>query len=87
MTYVYLIINEVGDSYLGSTIDLKRRMIEHNSGRSSYTKGHVWKLVYYEAYFSELDARLREKKLKNFGQSMTHLKNRLSSSLSKISEG
>lgn len=87
MTYVYVIINELGELYFGSTIDLKRRFKEHNSDKCYSTKNHKWKLVYYEAYFSESDARAREQKLKDFGQSVKHLKNRLKNSLAKISAG
>lgn len=87
MTYVYVIVNELNELYFGSTRDLRKRLKEHNSGRSAYTKNHKWKLVYYEAYFSEADARTREQKLKSFGQSVKHLKNRLKNSLAKISAG
>lgn len=87
MHYVYVIINETGELYFGSTNDLPKRFKEHNAGKSYSTKGHAWKLVYYESYFSEADARLREKKLKQFGQSVKHLKNRLKNSLAKISAG
>jgi putative endonuclease len=87
MAYVYTIINELGELYIGSTVDLRKRIKEHNSGKSTYTKNHKWRLVYYEAYFSKADVRLREKKLKDFGQSVKHLKSRLKNSLAKISAG
>lgn len=87
MTYVYIIINGLNEIYIGSTIDLRKRMKEHNSGKSFYTKGSKWKLLYYEAYFAESDARKREMKLKQFGQSVKHLKNRLQNSFKKISAG
>ena len=38
-------------------------------------------LIYYEAYKSERDARLREKMLKHFGSSYSKLKLRLTDSL------
>lgn len=82
MFYVYLIKNECGDLYYGSTNDLRRRMSEHNAGESIATRGHQWKLVYYEAYLGEKDARFREQQLKHYGQSLSHLKNRLKYSLS-----
>jgi len=37
--------------------------------------------IYYEAYTSKLDARERERKLKHYGQSRNHLKNRIKRSL------
>ena len=83
MYYVYLLQNEQGDVYYGSTNDLRRRLTEHNGGKSFSTRGHQWKLVYYEAYSAEKDARFREQQLKRYGQSFAHLKKRLSHSLSK----
>ena len=81
MYYVYLIKNEINKIYYGSTNDLKRRIREHNNGLSYSTKGHLWQLVYYEAYSAEADARQREKQLKYHGQALAQLKRRLKSSL------
>jgi len=70
---VYVLRNKKNkELYYGYTADLKRRINEHNQDR---------KLIYYEAYLSELDARERERKLKKYGQSRTHLKNRLKETL------
>lgn len=89
MYYVYLIQNEDHVIYYGSTNDLRRRMVEHQSGKSFSTKGHIWRLIYYEAYFDEHDAREREKQLKYHGQALAQLKRRLKNSLqkTKISAG
>ena len=87
MFYVYVLIDQEGELYFGSTNNLKRRFKEHNSEKVDSTKGRSWKLLYYEAYFSEQDARARESKLKQFGQSVKHLKNRLKHSITKISAG
>jgi putative endonuclease len=76
MYYVYVIISE-DDVYIGYSNDLKRRMAEHNSGQSRYTKGKVWELVYYEAYKSAGDAKMRERKLKQDGRSRWHLMQRI----------
>lgn len=77
MYYIYLIQNKTNKSlYYGYTIDLLRRLKEHN-------ENDVWELIYYEAYRCEEDARKRERKLKDYGQSRTHLKRRLSKSLLK----
>ena len=84
MFYVYLIINEENDIYIGSTNDLRRRLYEHNHGRSFATRSHSWRLAYYEAYADEADAREREQKLKHHGYSIRHLKSRLKRSLGKI---
>ena len=66
---------------LGYTSDLRRRLREHNKGYNKSTKGNSWKLVYYEAFLSEEDARDREKKLKQRGSTKYKLLKRLSNSL------
>jgi predicted GIY-YIG superfamily endonuclease len=49
-------------------------------------KGHPeWKLVYYEAYCSESDARRRERKLKDHGNAIRELKKRIGDSLESLS--
>ena len=74
MYYVYLLKNQhTNQTYVGYTEDLKRRVKEH-AWRES-------KLVYYEAYKSEKDARNRERTLKQRGNSVKTLKLRLSGSL------
>lgn len=81
MQYVYLLKNENGEVYYGCANDLKKRISEHNQGEVFSTKGHDWSIIYYEAYSSEKDAFLREKQLKRYGQSLSHLKKRLRYSL------
>ena len=52
--------------YAGLTSDLKKRLVEHNEGKSTFTKfGRPWELVYYEAYKNKKDAASREKYLKS----------------------
>ena len=81
MYYVYVIKNENGEFYYGYTSDLRRRFIEHNNNFCQSTKFHKWKLVYYESYLDKRDAMERERKLKRFGQTFYHLKERLKYSL------
>ena len=78
MHYVYLLLSEVdGNFYTGSTVDLKRRIDEHNSGRVNSTKNRKpLKLIYYEACLNEIDAKHREKYLKS-GMGKKYLRNRL----------
>ena len=64
MFYVYVLEDESGEHYIGSTIDLRKRLKEHNQGRSFATKGHQWHCIYYEASLEESDARRREKYFK-----------------------
>ncbi len=77
MYYVYVIENELSELYVGSTNDLKRRLLEHQQGKSIATKGHDWLLVYYEAYRSEADARQREQAIKRYGGTRKHLRSRI----------
>ncbi|MDP2684079.1 MAG: GIY-YIG nuclease family protein [bacterium] len=84
MYYFYLIqsITRKDKIYTGSTNNLKRRVREHNNGESFFTKRYApWKLVYYEAYLSEKDAKIREQKFKRHGKGNNELKKRIQNSL------
>jgi putative endonuclease len=88
MFYVYVLhSSRQGELYIGSTNDLKKRIVEHNNGevRSTKTK-RSYKLVYYEAYEIESDARRREKMLKLRGQARKQLLLRLSGTLAHQNE-
>lgn len=53
--------------YIGCTNNIKRRLIEHNSGLSKYTKNYIpWKLIYQECYNKLTGARAREKQIKSW---------------------
>ncbi len=65
MFYVYFIKLANDDIYKGVTDNLKRRIAEHVGGKVKSTKNYKpFKLVGYESYFLESDARRREKFLK-----------------------
>tara|TARA_B100001121_G_scaffold221944_1_gene195153 strand:+ start:45 stop:296 length:252 start_codon:yes stop_codon:yes gene_type:complete len=70
MTYfVYLIVSHLKNnkkiSYVGYTNNIKKRINLHNSGRGAkFTRGKIWKLVYYEKYDSKSIAMKNEFKLK-----------------------
>lgn len=68
MHIVYVLENQNDKSwYVGQTDNLKRLIIEHNSGiggRTTRTKAGPWKLIYAEAYCDKRDALGREKFLK-----------------------
>ncbi len=81
MYYVYLLVSEDGKTYIGYTSDLRRRLREHNKGYNKSTRGKKWKLIYYEAFLSEEDAKDRERKLKQRGSAKYKLLKRLSNSL------
>jgi len=85
MHYFYIIqsIKKPEIIYSCSTNNLKNRFGEHNRGEVISTKRYMpWRLVYYEAYVSEADAREREQKFKRHGKSNDELKKRIRLSLS-----
>ena len=65
MYYVYILLLSNNQLYTGYTSDLKRRMQEHQHGKSKFTSQHLpVRLIHYEAYSLESDARRRESFLK-----------------------
>ncbi len=83
MYYLYILKSKKDNNiYIGSTNDLRRRLLEHNTGKVLSTKGRrPFELKYYESYFSEDDARNREYSLKKDGRALYQLKIRISKSL------
>ena len=74
MHYVYLLkTSTVQEIYIGYTSNLERRFKEHRDKNPQ--------IIYYEAYRNESDARTRERKLKQRGQTIRRLKERLKYSL------
>lgn len=70
--------------YVGCTNDLRRRFKEHNRKEEKSTKSYApFRLIYYEAYRDERDAKNREKKLKHHGSVIGHLKRRVKYSVKK----
>jgi putative endonuclease len=69
MFYVYVLESEIDNGfYTGFSADLKKRLLQHKSGKAFATKSRgPWKLIYYEAYLHSSDARGREKYLKSGG--------------------
>lgn len=76
-TYVYVLRSKKsGTFYTGCTSDLRKRLAEHNDGKSTYTKNRgPFELMYYEAYRDSTDAFAREKHLKS-GPGKHNLKQR-----------
>ena len=85
MYYVYFLKDLNSEwIYIGYTSDLRRRLKEHKLGKTFTTKRFSSiELVYYEAFKSAEDAQERERKLKQYGNSLGILKKRISKSLSK----
>jgi putative endonuclease len=83
MFYLYVLRSLVDNNlYVGSTNDLKERIIKHNRGYVFSTKlRRPFKLIYYESYAAESDARKREKNLKLRSRAFAQLKKRITESL------
>lgn len=65
-TYILNSLFNPDHFYIGSTSDLKRRLLEHNSGKSIHTnKFTPWKLITYVAFIDEIKAQNFENYLKS----------------------
>lgn len=70
--------------YIGSTNNIKKRLEEHNLGKVTSTKLHKpLKLVYFEGYADEGEARHREHNLKLRARALRQLMKRISKSILK----
>ena len=66
--YVYMLLSIKNDkhvSYVGYTIDLKKRLSLHNSSKGAkFTKGKIWKLIYFKKFKTKSMALKNEYLLK-----------------------
>ena len=61
MVYVYILQNDNNSFYIGTTNNLCKRVYQHNTNQSKYTKHRSpWKLVYTESYPTRSEAMKRE---------------------------
>jgi len=83
MFYMYILKSLEDDKlYIGSTNNLRKRVKKHNSGLNKSTKSRSpFKLIYYEAYTNEEDARHREHNLKLRARALKQLLKRIEKSL------
>ena len=69
MNYFVYMLKSLGKksvTYVGYTIDLKKRIDLHNKSKGAkFTKGRKWKLIYKEKYNSKKEAISREYYIKN----------------------
>jgi putative endonuclease len=67
MWFVYLLKSKKdGSYYIGHTEDIKRRIVEHNQGKTKSIKHKIpYKLIYCEIYCNKTVAIKRELELKN----------------------
>lgn len=82
MFFVYVLISlKDRKLYVGFTTDLDQRITRQNNGHAAATIHHLpMKLIYYEAYLIETEAKRREKYLKG-GNGREQLKQQLSATL------
>ncbi len=67
MWYIYILLCDQKTFYVGITDDLKRRVKQHKSKYSRYTKRFSdVRLVYFEKYQTRTQAEKREIQLKNW---------------------
>ncbi|MDO8269107.1 MAG: GIY-YIG nuclease family protein [Candidatus Levybacteria bacterium] len=67
MYYLYILKNQTGKYYIGSTINVSERLKRHNSGGSNWTsKYKPWDLVYIEEFGTKSEAIKREKVVKSY---------------------
>ena len=62
--YVYVLKNTNKSrltTYVGYTKNLKKRLKLHNEGMGAkFTRGRIWKIMYYEKYHTKKEAISRE---------------------------
>ncbi len=65
--YVYLLESQkTGIWYVGMSANPEERLVQHNRGKSKFTKGHIpWILLYKEEVGDLKEARKREKYYKS----------------------
>jgi putative endonuclease len=69
MYYTYILYSQtVGKYYIGSSSDVNARVIEHNSGKTNFTrKAKDWQLVKSFEFENKSDALKLENKIKARG--------------------
>ncbi len=64
--FVYMLFNELHKiSYVGYTINIINRLKAHNTNKGAkFTKGKMWKLIYFKKFKTKILAMQFEHKLK-----------------------
>ncbi|WP_431797479.1 GIY-YIG nuclease family protein [Microbacterium kunmingense] len=70
MAYMYILECSDRSTYVGSTRDLNRRLIQHNEGMGAlYTRARLpVRLLYFEEFQNVGDAFRREKQVQTWGR-------------------
>ena len=74
--YLYQKKNNKIISYVGYTNNLKKRLKLHNQSKGAkFTRGRLWKLIYFNKYKSRIKALKEEYKLKKNYKLRNKIKN------------
>ncbi|GAA1056171.1 hypothetical protein GCM10017608_33300 [Agromyces luteolus] len=70
MPFMYMLRCADGTTYVGSTVDLDRRLAQHSAGEGAdYTRRRLpVELIYFEEYSRIDDAFTREKQVQNWSR-------------------
>jgi putative endonuclease len=71
MFYVYILYSKkLQKFYTGQTENIKKRIEEHNRGKTAFNKkGLPWELIYQKEYNTRSEAMQHEKRIKKRGAS------------------
>lgn len=85
MRYVYVLTSQIDNElYVGSTLDLEKRLAEHNSGKVPATKDRrPLEVIHSEVFRNKYDAYFREKWLKT-GWGRKYLKKTLHNTIKSL---
>ena len=79
--YVYLLASKNKNkiiTYTGYSNNLKKRIKLHNEGKGAkFTRGRIWKLIYYKEYSNRSKAMIEEFKLKKNRKFKEYVKKKL----------
>jgi len=67
MYFTYILLStKFRKTYTGFTLNLEKRLVEHNNGKSTFTKLYrPWRIIYYESFETKIEAIDREKYFKS----------------------
>ena len=69
MFFTYILFSKkLNKFYVGRTSNLGQRLIDHNAGRSKFTKsGRPWEIVYQQEFQTRAEAMHLESRIKGRG--------------------
>ena len=87
--YVYVLISTYNNklfTYVGYTINLKKRLQLHNSNKGAkYTRGKKWKIIYSKKFKSKKIAMINEYKIKKSRKFRVFLKKKFNENINTTS--